>query len=183
MFNKQELSEDDLNEEMPRKTPQNALSRWIDSNMGGDRWAFADRINVDRHYIDALCRDEKQPELEVAAKIEKETGGTVSIKSWVKESVKLLKKFIFESLNESPVYSQQYYKQKEALWNLWQTLGFMEMERESNFVRSLYNKITDEGFLDSDDKERLIIVLKLAAKSPMRQFNVNYFINLIELFS
>lgn len=151
-----DLNEDDLNEEMPRKNPQNALSRWIDDNFDGDRWGFADKMGVDRHHIDALCRDDKKPELELAAQIERETGGSVKANSWLGEGVVLLKKFIKESLRSDGSID---YKQKEELWDLAQKLGFMGLQQESDYFRVLYNKLADGAQLTQDEKDSVKMII------------------------
>lgn len=65
----------------PRSTAASPLSRWLDQNGRTREWA-AGKLGVTRPYIDKLCRGAATPSLDVAASIERLTGGGVVASSW-----------------------------------------------------------------------------------------------------
>lgn len=59
----------------------NKLKSYLDSS-GQTQAAFAAKIGVTQAYVAKLCRH-GAPSIRVALEIEKETGGAVSVQSWV----------------------------------------------------------------------------------------------------
>lgn len=52
-------------------------------NSGQNRSAWADRLEVSRSYLSDLLNGHKTPSLELAARIERTTGGAVPASSWI----------------------------------------------------------------------------------------------------
>jgi len=65
----------------PRKK-ESKLSTWMDSQ-GLTRDAVAERLDIQRTYLDKLCRAESRPSLELAFDIEKLTRGSVPASDWL----------------------------------------------------------------------------------------------------
>jgi transcriptional regulator with XRE-family HTH domain len=56
------------------------------TSSGLTQTAWADRIGVSRSYMSNLLNGKKRPSLEVAVRIERETGGLIPASSWVPET-------------------------------------------------------------------------------------------------
>ncbi len=65
----------------PRKK-ESKLSRWMDSQ-SLVRDDVAARLDIQRTYLDKLCRAESRPSLELAFEIEKLTRGAVPASDWL----------------------------------------------------------------------------------------------------
>ncbi len=65
----------------PRKK-ESKLSRWMDSQ-SLTRDDVAARLDIQRTYLDKLCRAESRPSLELAFEIEKLTRGAVPASDWL----------------------------------------------------------------------------------------------------
>ena len=66
----------------PRKA-NNKFGKWIDVQ-GMTRERVAAKLDVTRQYVDQLCRSVRRPDLELAMKIERLTGGDVGAGTWLK---------------------------------------------------------------------------------------------------
>ena len=53
---------------------------------GQNRAAWADRLGVSRGFLSDLLNGKRRPGLDLAARIERETGGAVKAVSWVAET-------------------------------------------------------------------------------------------------
>jgi plasmid maintenance system antidote protein VapI len=66
----------------PRKK-ESLLSRWLDATESS-RDDFARKLGITRQHLDRLCRCDRRPSWELAARIEKLTDGVVNVGSWAK---------------------------------------------------------------------------------------------------
>ena len=66
----------------PRKLT-NKLGRWIDAQ-GLRRDAVAEKLEISVAFLNNLCRNNRRPSLELAAKIQRLTNGEVAAEWWLR---------------------------------------------------------------------------------------------------
>jgi DNA-binding transcriptional regulator YdaS (Cro superfamily) len=67
----------------PRSPVSNKFARWLDSKGHSREWA-AERLGVLVGHVNRLARGVRRPSLQLAAEIEKLTGGSVTVSDWTR---------------------------------------------------------------------------------------------------